>query len=163
MRSRKLQFAALAVTLAVALLAVACGDSSDSSAPSSPSGDVEVLAPADLSVADYAGKPLVVNFFGSWCGPCKAEAPALAEFAAAHPEAQFVGIAVNDSEDAAVGFMKEYGLSYPIVIDDGSLGSSWGISGVPTTIFINSDGQEADRIVGSAGSEQFEESLEKAQ
>ena len=163
MRSRKLQFAALAVTLAVALLAAACGDSSDSSAPPSPSGDVEVLAPATLSVADYAGKPLVVNFFGSWCGPCKAEAPALAEFAAAHPEAHFVGIAVNDSEDAAVGFMKEHGLGFPIVIDDGSLGASWGISGVPTTIFINSDGQEADRIVGSAGREQFEESLEKAQ
>ncbi len=111
MRSRKLQFAALAVTLAAALLAMACGDSSDSSAPPPASGDVEVLAPADFSVADYAGKPLVVNFFGSWCGPCKAEAPALAEFAAAHPEVQFVGIAVNDSEDAAVGFMNEYGSS----------------------------------------------------
>jgi cytochrome c biogenesis protein CcmG, thiol:disulfide interchange protein DsbE len=144
------------------LLAGAVGCGGDSPAPTS-SASVEVIEPADFDVAAYAGQPLVINFFGSWCGPCNEEAPALAEFAAAHPDVRFVGIAVSDKEDDAVAFMTEYGLDYPVVVDDNSLLSAWGIQGVPTTVFLTSAGSEADRIVGAAGREQFEDSLAKAQ
>ncbi|MCX6372758.1 MAG: TlpA disulfide reductase family protein [Actinobacteria bacterium] len=141
----------------------ACGGSDSSSSPAS-SADVEFVSPGDFSVADYAGKPLVVNYFGSWCGPCNAEAPDLSTFAEAQSgTAAFAGVAVNDNESDVVDFMSKYGLSYPVVLDDNSLSAANGINGVPTTIFYDASGQEVDRIVGAASLDQFSTSLAKTQ
>jgi thiol-disulfide isomerase/thioredoxin len=160
MKTRTFALAALvAAALLVAGLA-ACGSSSETPTAS---GDVEVIAPADFSVADYAGEPLVVNFFGSWCGPCNAEAPDLATFATDNPDAQIVGIAVDDAESDAAGFMDEYGLTFPLVVDDQSLAGEYGITGVPTTIFFDAQGQEVDRLVGASTLAQFDAGLAKAQ
>jgi thiol-disulfide isomerase/thioredoxin len=160
MKTRTFALAALvAAALLVAGLA-ACGSSSETPTAS---GDVEVIAPADFSVADYAGEPLVVNFFGSWCGPCNAEAPDLATFATDNPDAQIVGIAVDDAESDAAGFMDEYGLAFPLVVDDQSLAGEYGITGVPTTIFFDAQGQEVDRLVGASTLAQFDAGLAKAQ
>ena len=138
----------------------ACGGSGSSAS----SADVQFLSPAEFSVADYAGKPLVVNYFGSWCGPCNAEAPDLATFSKAKEgEAAFVGIAVNDTQSDVVDFMSKYGLTYPVVLDDNSLGAKDGITGVPTTIFYDAGGQEVDRIVGAASLERFTTSFAKTQ
>ena len=93
----------------------------------------QLIAPGDFAVADYAGKPLVVNLFGSWCPPCNAEAPDLGTFAKENPGAQVVGIACEDTQEAAEGFMTQYGLTYPMVLDDGSLVSEFGITAYPTT------------------------------
>ena len=162
MRSRRLIVAGLltAVVLGAALLAAACGSSSGSSGSTA---GVAIEAPSDFNVAKYAGKPLVVNFFGSWCGPCNAEAPDLAMFAKANPGVQFAGVAVNDTEDDSTSFMTKYGLSYPVVMDDNSLSAKYGITWVPTTIFFNGGGQEVDRIVGAAARDQFGQSLARAQ
>ena len=138
----------------------ACGGSGSAA----PSADVEFIAPADFSVADYAGKPLVVNYFGSWCGPCNAEAADLAAFSKAQSgKAAFVGVAVNDKQSDVVDFMSEYGLTYPVVLDDNSLSAKDGITGVPTTIFYDASGQEVDRIVGAASLDQFNTSFAKTQ
>jgi len=160
MRGSRLQLVALAFVLAMAFLVGACGGSSASSPGTA---DVEFLKPGDFAVADYAGKPLVINFFGSWCGPCKLEAPDLAKFSAAHPGVQFVGVAENDKKNDVAGFMQEFGLDYPVVMDDGGVGQDQSITGVPTTIFFDSMGREADRIIGAADLKRFEESLAKAQ
>jgi thiol-disulfide isomerase/thioredoxin len=162
MKTRALLLATLVVIVIVAgaVALSACDSSSD--APTA-SGDVEVITPDAFSVSDYADAPLVINFFGSWCGPCNVEAPDLATFATDNPDAQIVGIAVDDSEDDAVAFMNEYGLTFPLVIDDGSLAGEYGITGVPTTIFLDAQGQEVDRLVGASTLAQFEAGLAKAQ
>ena len=153
----------LLVVVGAASALGACGGS-DSSGSSASAAGVEFIAPADFTVADYAGKPLVVNYFGSWCGPCNAEAADLAAFSQSKSgEAAFVGVAVNDQQGDVVDFMSEYGLSYPVVLDDNSLSAKDGITGVPTTIFYNASGQEVDRIVGAASLDQFTTSLAKAQ
>ena len=149
------------VVLVAALLAAACG-SSDEGGEAAPTG-VEFIAPADFSVAAYAGQPLVLNFFGSWCPPCRAEAPDFGEFVAANPGVYVVGVAVNDTEGAAGAFMEEFGLAFPVVVDDNSLGAQWGVTAVPTTIFFDAAGNERDRLVGAATREQFDQSLAKAQ
>jgi thiol-disulfide isomerase/thioredoxin len=140
----------------------ACG--SDPSTSSGASADVEFLTPKEFSVADYAGKPLVVNYFGSWCGPCNAEAPDLAAFSKAQKgKAAFVGVAVDDTQSDVVEFMSKNGLTYPVVLDDDSLAAADGITGVPTTIFYDAGGREVDRIVGAASLERFTTSFAKAQ
>jgi len=158
----------VAVVVVAAVLAIASRDSSSggASAGGSSSGASfagPIMAPDEFAVADYAGKPLVINLFGSWCPPCNAEAPDLATFAAENPDAQLVGIACEDTEEGAVGFMEEYGLSYPLVMDDGTLVQEFGIPAYPTTIFFDAQGNEVDRLVGSATLDQFTASLAKAQ
>lgn len=158
----------VAVVVVAAVLAFASRDSSPGGA--SPGGSSSgasyagpIMAPDDFAVADFAGKPLVVNLFGSWCPPCNAEAPDLATFAAENPDAQVVGIACEDTEEGAVGFMEEFGLTYPLVMDDGTLVQEFGIPAYPTTIFFDAQGNEVDRLVGSATLDQFNASMAKAQ
>jgi cytochrome c biogenesis protein CcmG/thiol:disulfide interchange protein DsbE len=154
----------LLLTLLVVVGAASALGACGGSASAAPSADVQFLSPQELSVADYAGKPLVVNYFGSWCGPCRAEAPALAAFSKAQSgKAAFVGIAINDTQRDVVDFMSEFGLTYPVVLDDNSLSAKDGISGVPTTIFYNASGREVDRIVGAAGLDQLTASFAKTQ
>jgi thiol-disulfide isomerase/thioredoxin len=155
----------VAVVVAGAVLAFAVRDSSSSGDDGSGAGSFtgEVIAPDQFAVADFAGKPLVVNLFGSWCPPCNAEAPDLATFAEQNPDAQVVGIACEDTQDAAEGFMAEYGLTYPLVVDDGSQVQEFGITAFPTTIFYDAQGKEVDRLVGASTLDQFNASLAKAQ
>jgi thiol-disulfide isomerase/thioredoxin len=158
----------VAVVIVAAVLAFASRDSSSGEASSGGSSSSAsfagpIMAPDEFKVADYAGKPLVINMFGSWCPPCNAEAPDLATFAAENPDAQVVGVACEDTEADAVGFMEKYGLTYPLVIDDGTLVQEFGIPAYPTTIFFDAQGNEVDRLVGSATLDQFNASLAKAQ
>jgi thiol-disulfide isomerase/thioredoxin len=155
----------IAVVVVAAVLAIAARNSSSSGGGSAGGGSYagEVIAPDQFGVADYAGKPLVVNLFGSWCPPCKAEAPDLATFAEQNPDAQVVGIACEDTQDAAEDFMAQFGLSYPLVLDDGSQVQEFGITAYPTTIFYDAQGNEVDRLVGASTLDQFNASLAKAQ
>ena len=171
MKTKTLGIIIVAAVVAVAVvLAITAGGGSDGgeavdaggSAGSGGTAAVDVLAPADFDAAAYAGEPLVVNFFGSWCGPCAMEAPDLATFAQ-QSGAQIVGVAVNDTEEDALAFLNEHGLSFPLVMDDNSLGAEYGITGVPTTIFFDAKGQETDRLVGAASLDQFNAALAKAQ
>jgi len=172
MKTKTLGIIIVAAVVAVAVvLAITAGGGSDGGGEPADTGGatssggsavVEVLAPADFDAAAYAGEPLVVNFFGSWCGPCAMEAPDLATFAQ-QSGAQIVGVAVNDTEEDALAFLDEHGLSFPIVMDDNSLGAEYGITGVPTTIFFDAQGQETDRLVGAASLDQFNAALAQAQ
>ena len=157
-------FGIVIVIAVVAVAAVLVVTTRNSSGTASASGyEGQIIAPADFKVADYAGKPLVVNMFGSWCPPCNAEAPDLGTFAKDNPGAQVVGIACEDTQSAAEDFMTQYGLTYPMVVDDGSLVSEFGITAYPTTIFFDANGKEVDRLVGASTLDQFNASLAKAQ
>ena len=74
-----------------------------------------------------------------------------------------MGIASQDTEKDAGAFMTKYGLTYPLVVDDGSLTAKYGINGWPTTIFYDAAGKEVDRLVGASTLDQFNASLAKAQ
>jgi len=115
-----------------------------------------------FDLAAQRGKPVVINFFGSWCGPCNMEAPELSAFAGAHPDVTFVGVA-DDGQAAADDFMRKYSLAYPVIADqNGAILSAWGVKGVPTTVFIDRDGVEKARLVGASTRDQFEAALRKA-
>lgn len=113
-----------------------------------------------FDLADYRGKPVAVNFFAEWCGPCNIEAPELAAFAKAHPEVAFVGVDTNDELAKAKGFVQKYGLSYPVVYDpQGTLGTRYEVRGIPTTFFLDANGVQRDVIVGATNRAGFEAGL----
>ena len=110
------------------------------------------MAPAgtELALADLSGKPVVLNFWASWCLSCRDEAAVLeAGWRRYGPEVAFVGIAVNDEPDAARAFIARYGKTYFLGPDaNGSVAVDYGLHGVPETFFIGADGRVLSRHVG---------------
>lgn len=110
------------------------------------SGDREV------SLGALRGKPAVLNFWASWCEPCRDEAPALAAAAARSAGAvQFVGINILDGRDEALAFMRQYGITYLNLRDSsGGVARRYQVTGVPETVFVDSEGRFAGKFVGDA-------------
>ena len=113
----------------------------------------ETLDGETLSTADYTGKVLVLNVWGSWCAPCRAEAPALVEAAKQMPDVQFIGINTRDNDPAtAQAFVRAFGVEYPNLYDrDGSLLLGFGQvppKAIPSTLVIDATGRVAARMLG---------------
>lgn len=89
---------------------------------------------------DYRGTPVVLNFWASWCAPCREEAPAFARVAAANDQVAFLGIDVRDRERDARAFIAEFSLPYPSAPDTEGVEQQYGVVGIPTTIFIAGNG-----------------------
>ncbi len=104
-----------------------------------------------LSLSNFKGKPVVLNFWASWCDPCKEEAPLL-ESAWKQAKAQgkdvvFLGIDFQDSSSNGVSFLQQYGITYPSVQDtDASVATKYDITSLPDTIFINRNGMVVSRV-----------------
>ncbi|MCZ4067630.1 TlpA disulfide reductase family protein [Microbacterium sp. NE2HP2] len=109
-----------------------------------------------ISSADYAGKPLVLNFWYAQCGPCRAEAPLLEEVYTDTQEvgAEFLGVNIYDGPEQASAFERNYGISYPSLLMQGdselklALAASASVQAAPTTLVLDTEGRVAARIVG---------------
>ncbi|MDH3500079.1 MAG: TlpA family protein disulfide reductase [Acidimicrobiia bacterium] len=100
------------------------------------------------------GRPIVLNFWASWCFPCRTEMPEFDEVAKSRPDVQFIGIAIEDSLGPALEFANEIQVSYPLGIDDsGDIAAAYPHIGLPTTYFINADGTVARQIQGQVTGE----------
>lgn len=105
---------------------------------------------SNLVLTDFRGKPVVLNFWASWCLSCRDEAAVLEAGWQRHgPDVAFMGIAVNDREAAAKAFIERYGKTYLLAADvDGSVAIDYGLFGVPETFFIASDGRILSKHIG---------------
>jgi|NGEPerStandDraft_6_1074524.scaffolds.fasta_scaffold52006_4 cytochrome c biogenesis protein CcmG/thiol:disulfide interchange protein DsbE len=103
-----------------------------------------------VSLASLRGTPLVINFWASWCTPCRAEMPLLeAAFRNSHGRVRFIGIDSNDSPGPARAFLREIGVTYPALSDtDGQIAISYGLFGLPTTVFVSASGAVLGRSIG---------------
>lgn len=106
-----------------------------------------------LSLADFSGKVIVLNVWGSWCAPCRSEAAELVSAAAERPEVQFVGINTRDLDPApAKAFVRSFGITYPNLYDpDGSLLLNFDQlppKAIPSTLIIDAEGRVSARILG---------------
>ncbi len=119
-----------------------------------------------ISLASLEGKAVVVNFWASWCEPCKEESPRLeAAWDRWRDEGVVVlGVDAQDFRDDARRFVKRYGLTYPIVHDgSGSTLGRWGVTGFPETWFVGRNGKlVGERVQGPVSEEQLERNIRLA-
>lgn len=117
-----------------------------------------------VSLAQFAGRPVVVNVWASWCPGCNREASAMARFAASHPGVQVLGIDMQDTVAGARGFYRKWGWHQPSIADpSGTLAASLAVTGLPTTLFLNSQHRIVARIVGASNLAGFDRGLRMAQ
>ena len=102
---------------------------------------------AELALDAYRGQPLLVNFFASWCAPCRAEAPALVHLS---NQISAIGIAYKDRPQDTLQFLEQYGNPFVAIgrDDDGRASMTWGVYGVPETYLIGPSGQIKWRHAG---------------
>ena len=109
-----------------------------------PDFEVELLDGSTFRLSDHLateGKPVVLNFWASWCPPCRAEMPDFNRFAEAKPGITVIGVAIEDDEMAARSFVDELDISYLIGLDEaGTIGIQYPHLGLPATWVIGSDG-----------------------
>jgi len=123
--------------------------------PKAPAVSGTTVTGAHLNLSSYRGHTVVLNFWGSWCAPCRAEAPALAAVASRlQPKGvRFVGIDIQDQPDSAKAFMQTFNVSYPSLNDPEdqialNFHSTVPPAAIPTTLVIDRSGRIAARIYG---------------
>ena len=136
--------------------------------PQAPAFTLERLdGKGDLALDSYRGKTVVLNFWASWCGPCRDEAPLLEEAADRWraKDVAFVGVDVKDFRGDARAFLARYGVTYPNVYDGkGSTIGRYGVTGYPETYFIDADGRVRWRIAGPIeDADEIDDGIRRAQ
>lgn len=179
---RRIALTAAAIGLAVAAATGIRGLGATSDAPAATSSTPTVTAPAATgqepvpdvtftnadgtaaSLADYQGQPLVLNFWASWCPPCVAEmGAALRPVHAAHSDdVAFLGMNLQDEPAAAQQIVDSTGVTYDLALDpDGAVFAAFGGLGMPTTVFIDDNGQIVDTHTGAITRDQLEAQVER--
>jgi len=154
----KVLSAVIAVCVAGSLIAIGVvGSASGQAARPAPVAAPDFSLPLlgddsgqQVALSRYRGQPLILNFFASWCDPCKTETPLLARFYRAQQgKVALVGLDENDTVGNATSFTRADGVSYPVGWDPHfTVASAYGVSALPQTFFLNARHQIVDRIFG---------------
>ena len=141
------------VVAAVAVSLATSGTSGPPPAPAAAGFTLDSLtAPGQhITLSQYQGKPLIVNFWASWCEPCQQETPLLASwYARQHGHVIVVGLDENDTAASALKFAKAKGVSYPIGVDPQlAAANAYGVTGLPQTFFLNAQHRIVDHVLGA--------------
>jgi thiol-disulfide isomerase/thioredoxin len=156
-RTSKIVLASAAAALvAIALVGIltAPGTAAPASTPPAKAFSLGLLGHSGqhVSLASFANKPLIINFFASWCTPCQHETPLLARYYAAHGgRIAIVGIDANDQAGAAEKFVQKAGVSYPVGFDPfpAPTTTAYGVYALPQTFFLNAKHLIVKHVIGA--------------
>lgn len=102
-----------------------------------------------VGLESLRGRPVLINFWASWCTPCRREMPLIQQTAAQHPKLAVLLVDERDEQGAAKSFVEQLHIRSTVLFDgDGAIGDRYGISGLPTTVFVRPDGSLEGRYVG---------------
>ena len=123
-----------------------------------PEFDLPRLDAGRVSLSGLRGKVVLLNFWASWCAPCRTEMPALDSLRRSVRDPDFFYLGVNDEKDidAARGFMDEFGFEFPVVLGHGDMKAAYHYPGLPYTVLLDRDGRVVERWIGFAGPEQMQ-------
>jgi cytochrome c biogenesis protein CcmG, thiol:disulfide interchange protein DsbE len=142
---------AVAVIAVVGLIAFeVLSSSSTGRAKPAPPLPTAVLQGPQATLAGLRGKPALINFWASWCDPCRKEAPELERFdRSLHGAGRLVGVDYTDQAGSARGFIHQYGWTFPVLSDpNGTYGARYEFSGLPTTVVLDSRGRIVQTLRG---------------
>ena len=123
----------------------------------------KAAADGKVRLDELRGTPLVVNFWASWCDPCRAEAKVLERGSKAQKGVLFVGLDAQDAREDARDFIAQFGLTFPHVRDPGNeTQRAWGVTGLPETYFIGADGRVVGHVIGTVDDEQLRDGIAAA-
>ncbi len=114
-----------------------------------PNFTLSTLGGGEVSLSQFRGHPVMINFWATYCAPCRREMPMLARVAKAHPGMTLLLVDERDDRGAAIAFIKELGITSSVPFDpDGKTGDLYRIAGLPTTVFVRPDGSIEGRYLG---------------
>jgi thiol-disulfide isomerase/thioredoxin len=131
-----------------------------------PDFSLESIEGPAMRLSDLRGKAVLLNFWATWCGPCKIEMPWFVDLQKQYgPQGlQIVGVAMDDASKEDISkFAKDMGVNYPILIGKEAVGEQYGgVNALPETFLIGRDGKIVDKIIGLRGKAEIEDSIKKA-
>jgi thiol-disulfide isomerase/thioredoxin len=131
-----------------------------------PDFTLESLNGGNMRLSDLRGKAVVLNFWATWCGPCKIETPWLVELQNQYGSQglQIVGVESGDDDKEDIAkFVREMGINYPVLLGKEAVGDAYGgIPALPETFFIGRDGKIVDKSLGLHGRDEIEDAIKKA-
>ncbi len=161
--SRRDFFRAIGYAFFAALFIVGCAQKSSAARNS---GDVvdftfQTLDGNTYKLSDFRGKVVIVNFWATWCPPCRKEMPYFVKLQEKYrDDVQFIGLDVNESADKVKAFVEALGVNYIIGFSTPEIESRFGgITGLPTTFIIDREGRVVERIIGSRPETWFQRRL----
>ena len=148
MRRAVVPLVAVAIVAGLIVFEVASSGSGQTGKPAPPLPSKVLQAPK-VTLASLRGEPTLINFWASWCEPCRQEAPELARFADSIHGGRLIGVDYTDRAAPGRDFVRQYGWDFPVLEDpDGIYGARYNFSGLPTTVVLDAQGRIVEELRG---------------
>ena len=159
--SFKLPAVGLAAILVAAWLYAGNVPAADKAAPDF---ELKSMKGETIKLSDYRGKVVILDFWATWCPPCREEIPHFIKLQKELGEKGLavIGVSLDQSDAPVRSFIKEHGINYPVVMGDGRLANRYGgVRAIPTTFIINKDGEIVQKYIGYRPEETFRSDVQK--